>query len=131
VGKVGPWGTAEDRQSCKQGGFPAAGGSRLPVFGRALVPRRWKELPINERLKRAAERVAGVNRGIEAGLAKLDRAYKSYGSRGSSVRKRKIGVLVALSDEGAQVATRKAMLGDDLRPNCNERWLNGDECRQG
>ena len=49
--------------------------------GAPLVSRRREEFPIDERLEGAAERVPSVDRSIEAGLAKLDGAYKSYGDR--------------------------------------------------
>ena len=74
----------------------------------ALVSRRREKLPIDERLEGAAERVPSVDRGIEAGLAKLDGAYKSYRARRGSVCKRKVGVLIALSDKRAQTSPQAA-----------------------
>ena len=47
----------------------------------------------------------------------LDGAYKSHGARRGSVCKHKVSMLVALSDKGAQITTRKAVFGDDLRPD--------------
>ena len=40
----------------------------------------------------------------------------SHGARRGSVRKRKVGMLIALTDKRAQITTRKAVLRDYLRP---------------
>src|ERR1700739_1540961 len=78
---------------------------------------RRQEAPVNERLQGGAERVAGIDRSIEAGLAKLDGAHKSHRTRGSPIRKCKVRMLITLSDECAQITARKTILGDNLRPN--------------
>src|SRR5260370_23535473 len=68
-------------------------------------------------MKRAAESVPSVNRSVESGFAKLDCADKSDGARRGSRCKRKVGMLIALSDKRTKITTRKAVLGDDLRPD--------------
>src|ERR1700761_4955522 len=78
---------------------------------------RRKEARINERLEGRAERVPSVDRSIEAGLAKLDGAHKGDRTRGGPMRKRKVRMLVTLSDECAQITACKAILGDNPRPN--------------
>ncbi len=79
-----------------------------------LVACRRQEAPIDERSEGGAERVPCVDRGIEAGLAKLDGAHKRHGTRRGAKRKRKVRMLITLSDEGAQITARKTVLGDDL-----------------
>src|SRR5271168_213590 len=89
----------------------------LSPDGTRLGPCRWQKAPIDERLDGGAERVAGLDRGIEAGLAKLHGAHKSHRARGSAKSKRKVGMLIALSDKRAQITARKTILGDNLRPD--------------
>src|SRR5258708_1613012 len=75
-----------------------------------------QEAPIDEGSEGGAECVPCVDRGIEAGLAKLDGAHKRYGTRRGAKRKRKVRMLITLSDEGAQITARKTVLADDLCP---------------
>src|SRR5258708_10473653 len=82
-----------------------------------LVVCRRQEAPIDERSEGGAECVPCVDRGIEAGLAKLDGAHKRYGTRRGAKRKRKVRMLITLSDEGAQITARKTVLRDGLSPN--------------
>jgi hypothetical protein len=82
----------------------------------ALIPRRRQKFTIDERLQRGLERIPGVHRSVEAGLAKLDGAYKSHRAFRGSVRKCKVGMLIAMPNKGAQITARKAVLGDDIGP---------------
>src|SRR5258708_6213298 len=81
------------------------------------LQRRRQQLPIDERLEGATERIASVDRSVEAGFTKLDGADKSHGARRGFVCKRKVGMLITLSDKRTKITTRKAILGDDLRPD--------------
>jgi len=62
---------------------------------------RRQEAPIDERLEGGAECVPGIDRSIEAGLAKLDGAHKRHGTCWGSIRKRKVRVLITLSNKVA------------------------------
>ena len=65
------------------------------------------------RAPRSASRVSTA--ALKPALRSLMVLTKATGPRGS-VCKRKVGVLVALTDKRAQITTRKAVLRDDLRP---------------
>src|SRR5271156_4725071 len=81
------------------------------------IPRLRQKVAIDERLKGTTERIAGVDRCVEAGLAKLDGTHEGNRACRSPVCKRKVGMLIALPDKRAQVTACKAVLGDDLRPD--------------
>ena len=53
---------------------------------------------------------------LKPALRSLMVLTKATGPAGAPC-KRKVGVLIALSNKGAQITTRKAVLGDDLRPD--------------
>src|SRR5215469_5245503 len=68
-------------------------------------------------MEAGAKRLLGIDRSVEPGLPELDGAHKRHGACWGSMCKRKVCVLITLSDEGTQIATGKAVLGDDLRPH--------------
>jgi hypothetical protein len=67
--------------------------------GAALFSCRREEFAVDQRLEGGEERIPGVDCSIEAGVAKLNGAYKGNRPRRGSVRKRKVGMLIALSDK--------------------------------
>jgi hypothetical protein len=78
---------------------------------------RRQELPVYEELERVAKCILGIDGRIEARFAKLDGAHERYRTCRRAICKCKIRVLIALSDERLEIATRKAVLVDDLRPH--------------
>ena len=67
-------------------------------------------------MKGVAERIAGIDRSVETGLPKLDGAHKRHRACWGSISECEVCMLITLSDERAQIATCKPVLGDDLRP---------------
>src|SRR5260370_42413675 len=95
-------------------GFPIEAPPSVARPNGDLVVCRRQEAPIDERSEGGAECVPCVDRGIEAGLAKLDGAHKRYGTRRRAKRKRKVRMLITLSDERAQITARKTLLCAEL-----------------
>src|ERR1700756_951208 len=77
----------------------------------------WQELPVYERLERVAKCISGVNGRIESRFAQLDSADESNRARRCSICKREVRMLIALSDERAEITNRKAVFVDDPRPH--------------
>src|SRR6202021_381679 len=73
----------------------------------------WREFVVEGRLQCGAECVFGVNDFGEPCLAKLDGADKGAGPFRCAVGKRKVGVLVTVTDQLAQTQRAKAVLGED------------------
>jgi hypothetical protein len=106
----------------------------------ALEPRHaWRggllhggcqELPLDQGLRRVAERVLGVNRLCEPSLAQLDGAHEDPRSFRGAIGEREVRVLVPLANQLLQVPRAKIVLRDYLAPDirvflevgCHARW---------
>jgi hypothetical protein len=100
------------------------------MFPPRLLRGGRQELSVDQGLQGVTERVLGVNRPCEPGLAQLDCAHEGSRSFRGAEGERKVRVLVPSPNQLPQLLRAKIVLRDDLVPDirvflevgCHARW---------